>query len=197
MRERARALPTRRGANAAGFLPALNVLRPEVMKKFKLDAFELSENYLSFWDKLEKANRFLDYMIELADRDPLDREMSLLLKRPVDEGGWWDYVAALIEKYGVVPADAMPEASNSDNSGLLFSLLGQKLRVDAVTLRKMKKDGKTPAELQAAKQKMLAEVYRMLVLSVGEPPRQFAWRYAGKDGKPTAAETITPQQFYK
>jgi bleomycin hydrolase len=190
-------ITNQKGSERCWLFAALNVLRPEVMKKFKLETFELSENYLSFWDKLEKANRFLDYMIELADRDPLDREMSLLLRRPVDEGGWWDYVAALIEKYGVVPADAMPEASNSDNSGLLFSLLGQKLRVDAVALRKMKKNGKTPAELQAAKQKMLEEVYRILVLSVGEPPRQFAWRYAAKDGKPTAPETITPQRFYK
>jgi bleomycin hydrolase len=75
--------------------------------------------------------------------------------------------------------------------------LQQKLRVDAVTLRTMKKEGKSPAELQAAKGKMLEEVYRMLVLSVGEPPKQFVWRYAEKDGKPTAPETLTPQQFYK
>jgi bleomycin hydrolase len=176
---------------------ALNVLRPEVMRKYKLDNLEFSENYLAFWDKLEKANRFLDYMIELADRDPLDREMSMLLRKPVEEGGWWDYAAALIDKYGVVPIAAMPEAANSENSGLLLSLLSQKLRVDAVALRKMKKDGKTSAELQAAKHKMLEEVYRMLVLSVGEPPRAFVWRYAEKDGKPTVPETLTPRQFYK
>jgi bleomycin hydrolase len=106
-------------------------------------------------------------------------------------------MAALIEKYGVVPAEAMPEAANSDNSGQIFALLGKKLRVDAVALRKMKKEGKTPAELKAAKEKMLEGAYRMLVLSVGEPPRHFAWRYAVKDGKPSAAETMTPQQFYK
>ena len=176
---------------------SLNVLRPEVMKKYKLENFEFSENYLAFWDKLEKANCFLEYMIELADRDPLDREMSMLFKKPVAEGGWWDYTAALIEKYGVVPVEAMPEAANSENSALLFKLLQQKLRVDAVALRKLKKEGKTPAELQTAKQKMLKEVYRMLVLSVGEPPRQFTWRYAEKDGKPTAPETLAPQQFYK
>ena len=176
---------------------ALNMLRPEVMRKYKLENFEFSENYLAFWDKLEKANRFLDYMVELADRDPLDREMSMLLRKPVDEGGSWDYAAALIDKYGVVPVDAMPEAANSENSGLLFSLISQKLRVDAVVLRKMKKDGKTPAELQAAKHKMVEEVYRMLVLSVGEPPQTFVWRYAEKDDKPTAPETFTPRQFYK
>jgi bleomycin hydrolase len=190
-------ITNQKGSGRCWLFATLNVLRPEVMKKYKVDAFEFSQNYLSFWDKLEKANYFLDTMIELADRDPLDREMSMLMKRTVDEGGWWDYTAALIEKYGVVPASAMPEASNSDNSGQLFGLLGKKLRVDAVALRKMKKEGKKPEELKAAKQKMLREVYRMLVLCVGEPPREFTWRYTVKDGKPSVPQTMTPQQFYK
>jgi bleomycin hydrolase len=190
-------ITNQKGSERCWLFGSLNVLRPEVIKKFKIDSFEFSYNYLAFWDKLEKANTFLEYMIELADRDPMDREMSMLLKKPVQEGGWWDYTTALIEKYGVVPADAMPEASNSDNSGLLFSLLQQKLRVDAVTLRKMKKDGKPAAELQAAKQKMLEEVYRMCVLSVGEPPKTFTWRYTDKEGKQNVIEGLTPQQFYK
>ncbi len=190
-------ITNQKGSERCWLFGSLNVLRPEVMKKYKIDSFEFSENYLAFWDKLEKANCFLEYMIELADRDPLDRELSMLLKKPIQEGGWWDYTTALIEKYGVVPADAMPEAVNSDNSALLFSILQQKLRVDAVALRKMKKAGKSAADLQAAKQKMLEEVYRMLVLSVGEPPQTFTWRYAVKDGKPTAPETLTPRQFYK
>lgn len=176
---------------------SLNVLRPEVMKKYKLDNFEFSENFLAFWDKLEKANCFLEYSIELADRDLLDREMSMLMTKPIQEGGWWDYNTGLLEKYGAVPADAMPEAANAENSALLFKLLQQKLRVDAVALRKLKKEGKSAADLQAAKQKMLQEVYRMLVLSVGEPPKTFTWRYAPKGGKPSAPETLTPQQFYK
>jgi bleomycin hydrolase len=190
-------ITNQKGSERCWLFGSLNVLRPEVMKKYKIESFQFSENYLAFWDKMEKANCFLEYMIELADRDPLDREMSMLLKKPIQEGGWWDYTTALIEKYGVVPADAMPEAANSENSALLFSLLQQKLRVDAVTLRKMKKDGKPAAELQAAKKKMLEEVYRMVVLSVGEPPQTFVWRYADKDGKSIATEPLTPQQFYK
>ena len=79
---KSQSITNQKGSERCWLFAALNVLRPEVMKKYKLETFELSENYLSFWDKLEKANRFLDYMIELADRDPLDREMSLLLKSP-------------------------------------------------------------------------------------------------------------------
>jgi bleomycin hydrolase len=174
----------------------LNVLRPAVVKKYKLDDFEFSENYLAFWDKLEKANCFLEYMIEFSDRDPMDREMEMLLRKPLPEGGWWDFVVALIDKYGVVPKDAMRESPNSENSMLLFALLQQKLRADAVALRKLKQAGKSAEEIRAAKEKMLAEIYRMLVLSIGEPPRRFAWRYAPKDGKPGAPETLTPQEFY-
>ena len=139
---KAHGITNQKGSERCWLFGSLNVLRPEVMKKYKIESFEFSENYLAFWDKLEKANCFLEYILELADRDPLDREMSMLLKKPVQEGGWWDYAAALIEKYGVVPGDAMPEAANSENSGLLFSLLQQKLRVDAVTLRQMKRKAK-------------------------------------------------------
>jgi bleomycin hydrolase len=175
----------------------LNVLRPAVVKKYKLDDFEFSENYLAFWDKLEKANCFLEYMIEMSDRDPLDREMEILLRRPLPEGGWWDYVVALIDKYGVVPKDAMRESPSSENSHLLFTLLQQKLRADAVALRKLKQAHKPLGEIHAAKEKMLGEIYRMLVLSIGQPPRQFAWRYAAKDGKPGTPETLSPQEFYR
>jgi bleomycin hydrolase len=175
----------------------LNVLRPVVIRKYKLENFEFSENYLAFWDKLEKANCFLEYMIQLSDRDLLDREVELLLKKPLPEGGWWDYIVALIEKYGVVPKDAMPESPSSEHSRLLFALLQRKLRGDAITLRHMKKEGKSPEEIEAAKARMLEEVYRMLVLSVGEPPREFTWRYARKNAKPSAPETFTPQEFYR
>jgi bleomycin hydrolase len=190
-------ITNQKGSERCWLFGSLNVLRFEVMKKYNIESFEFSENYLSFWDKLEKANYFYENMIELADRDPLDRELSMMLKNPIMEGGWWDYTVALIEKYGVLPADAMPEAANSDNSQILFALLKQKLRVDANSLRKLKKEGKSPDELQAAKRKMLEEVYRMLVLSVGEPPKSFTWRYADKDGKPTTPETLEPRQFYK
>ena len=71
------------------------------MEKHKLEKFELSQNYLAFWDKLEKANWFLEQMIEFRDRDPLDREFQWLLEHPYSEGGWWEYVVDLVDKYGL------------------------------------------------------------------------------------------------
>ena len=70
---------------------ALNIMRPAVIEKYKLDDFEFSLSYLAFWDKLEKANFFLETMIDFRDRDPSDREYDFFVKDPIDDGGWWDY----------------------------------------------------------------------------------------------------------
>ena len=47
--------------------------------KHKLGKFELSQSYLAFWDKMEKANCFLEDIIDLADRDTLDRDVQAVL----------------------------------------------------------------------------------------------------------------------
>ncbi|MGA2255539.1 MAG: C1 family peptidase, partial [Thermoguttaceae bacterium] len=94
----------------------LNVLRPDLVVKHKLGKFELSQSYLAFWDKMEKANCFLEDSIDLADRDTLDRDVQVVLTRACVDDGWWEYVAALIKKYGVVPQEIMPETRSSSNT---------------------------------------------------------------------------------
>ena len=161
---------------------ALNSLRPAVMDKHKLSKFEFSQSYLAFWDKMEKANTFLQYMIEFRDRDLMDREMVMILRGEPGDGGYWENFADLVNKYGVVPKEVMPETNSSENTGMMNKILYQKLRSDAVKLHKMHRAGKRVPALTAAKQKMLAEVYRILVMNLGEPPTQFTWRYkSGKD----------------
>lgn len=73
------------------------------MRKYNLDSFELSQAYLFFWDKLEKANFFLENVIDLADEDLDSRLVQRLLADPVSDGGQWDMVFNLVEKYGLVP----------------------------------------------------------------------------------------------
>ena len=176
---------------------SLNVLRPAVIEKHKLESFEFSQAYVAFWDKMEKANCFLEYAIELGDRDPLDRELSLLLRSPFPDGGWWSHTVNLIEKYGVVPKEIMPETHSSSNTSSMNRIIGRKLKLDAIKLREMKLGGKSVDKMRAAKQKMLAEVYRMLVVNMGEPPREFSWRYTDKDKNLSEAKTYTPQTFYR
>ncbi|HEX41899.1 MAG TPA: hypothetical protein ENN81_07540, partial [Phycisphaerales bacterium] len=171
----------------------LNVIRPKVIDKHKLKGFEFSQTYLAFWDKMEKANVTLELIIEMRDRDLMDREMEFVLRHPCDDGGYWESVVNLIEKYGAVPQGVMPETNSSSSTGLMNSLLSRKLRADAVKLREMHAAGEPLKKLRAAKKKMLAEVYRMLVLNLGEPPRQFEWRHEDPNSKPTAPKSYTPR----
>jgi bleomycin hydrolase len=174
----------------------LNLMRPLVIEKHKLNAFEFSQNYLAFWDKMEKANCFLEHMIDFRDRDILDREMEILLRDPISDGGWWEYVAALIKKYGAVPKEIMPETNSSGNTGMMNGLLSRKLREDAVNIRKMAGQGSGVDDLRAEKEKMLGDIYRMLVLNLGEPPIEFQWRYEEKDSTVTPLKTYTPKSFF-
>lgn len=175
----------------------LNILRPAVIEKYKLEGFEFSQSYLAFWDKLEKANCFLEFMIELGDREPLDRELDFFVKDPISDGGWWRYVAALVDKYGLVPREIMPETYSSENTTAMNEILQNKLRVDAVKLRAMVAKKKPKAKIRAAKRKMLVEVYRILVMNYGSPPGEFSYRYVDKDKKVSDMKKYTPQSFYK
>ena len=175
----------------------LNVLRPGLVVKHKLGKFELSQSYLAFWDKMEKANCFLEDSIELADRDTLDRDVQVVLTRACVDDGWWEYVPALIKKYGMVPQEIMPETRSSSYTAQMNSVLRNKLKVEAVRLRRLKREGKSLAELRAEKARVLAEVYRILVINLGEPPAKFSWRFEDKDSKLSPAKSYTPQSFWK
>ena len=43
---------------------ALNTIRPRIIQKYHLKSFEFSENYLYFWDQFEKANLFLEAVLD-------------------------------------------------------------------------------------------------------------------------------------
>lgn len=174
----------------------LNMLRPVVIEKYNLPDFEFSQNYLYFWDKMEKANYFLERIIETADKDLLNREVEEILKRPIGDGGLWSYVVNLIDKYGVVPKNAMPETYNSSHSWYMNDLISAKLREFAVILRRLYRDGVPYKEIEERKLEMLKTVYRMLVFNLGQPPSKFEWRYEDKEGNLSELKTYTPAEFY-
>lgn len=173
----------------------LNIMRPAVIKKYNLSGFEFSENYLFFWDKLEKTNMFLDAIIETSDKKLDDRELQVLLQDPIPDGGWWSYVVHLIDKYGAVPKSVMPETKNSSNTGPMNALLNRIARHDAVVLRQMAKQKKSPSQIKRKKLEMLKEIYRVLALHLGVPPEEFTWRAKDKDGKIIEGH-YTPLSFY-
>jgi len=139
----------------------LNVLRPQVIKKYKLKNFEFSQNYLLFWDKMEKINQFLQYMIDFADRPLDDRELEIVIDDPMGDGGWWTYLTDLIRKYGLVPKGVMPESQNSSSTGTMNSLIGLKIKEMGVQLREMARSGSSATTVEKQKEEMLTEAYRM------------------------------------
>lgn len=174
---------------------SMNVLRPSIMEKFNLNEFDFSHNYLFFWDFMEKSNLFLENMIATANRPMDDREVVTYFQSPLDDGGVWNLYYNLASKYGVIPAEVMPETEHSDNTSQLRSLVNEKLRKEGYALREAAIAGKKANELATQKKAMLKDIYRMLALCLGEPPVDFAWRYKDKSGK-IVEKTYTPKQFY-
>ncbi len=194
---KAKGITNQKKSGRCWLFAGLNVMRPKVIEKYKLKAFEFSQNHLAFWDKLEKSNVFLENVIRLRGRDIMDRRMELLLRNPIPDGGYWESVVNLVEKYGVVPQEVMPETNSSGNTGLMNKLLARTLRADAVRLRTMHGRKRPVKELRSEKTKMLAEIYKMLVMNLGEPPTEFQWRFEDANSVVSELRTYTPKSFYK
>ncbi len=173
----------------------LNTMRLEVMKKCNLENFELSQSYMMFWDKLEKSNFFLENVISTVDEPVGSRLLDHLLLDPVQDGGQWDMFVALVEKYGVVPKDQMPEAFHSGNTRHMAKFLTLKLREGAQQIRGAAKAGETKEQLQARKMTLLEAVYAMLCTCLGTPPQRFDFEYRDKDKNFAAERNLTPQAF--
>ena len=176
---------------------SMNVLRPQVMKKYNLSQFDFSHNYLYFWDIFEKSNLFLENIIATTSRSMDDRTVIEYFKSPVGDGGVWNLYYNAAQKYGVVPQEVMPETAHSNNTSQMVSLINEKLRLGGITLRTMAEQGKKTKELRNEKNNILKDVYRILALCLGEPPHEFTWRYKDKDGNIKELTNYTPLQFYK
>lgn len=192
----------------------LNVLRAKMISKYDLGAFEFSENYLFFYDQLEKANLFLQGVIDTKELPFDDRKVDWLFSHPIGDGGQFTGVSNLIIKYGVIPADAMPETYCSDNTSQMNTILKRKLREDGLELRKIYDDACAGAasvsgrknrgamlsaaenEMYSAKKAMLSDIYRVLALCLGVPPSEFEWTRYNSAGEFVSRETYTPQGFY-
>ncbi|MDY5152512.1 C1 family peptidase [Actinobaculum suis] len=170
----------------------LNSFKDAVYAETGLKNFEFSQNYQHFYDKLEKANYFLNSMIELADstseRD--DRTVHFLLSDPIGDGGQWNMFVALVEKYGVVPKYAMPETESSSNTGAMNRTLEMLLRRAARDIRN------APAgEREEIRATTMEQVYRVLAIHLGTPPQKFLWQWEDKDGEFHREGEFTPQEF--
>jgi len=172
-----------------------NLLRVGAMKKMNLKEFEFSQSYIFFWDKIERANYFLESIIDTAGRPDGDRTVDFLLANVANDGGQWNMFVSLIRKHGLVPKTAMPESESSSNSSAMNKALKAKLREGAMGLRKMYAKGADLGKLREAKHEILTVIYRILSIHIGTPPSRFDWQWRDKDNKFHRDGMLTPQEF--
>ena len=195
-RVRTKGITDQQSSGRCWLFTGLNVLRAKMIDKYDLPGMEFSQNYLFFYDQLEKANLFLQGIIDTKDLPFDDRKVDWLFSNPLSDGGQFTGVSNLIIKYGLVPSEAMPETYQANNTSNMATLLKLKLREDGLDLRKANEEGASAKKLQKMKVGQLSEIYRMLVLCLGEPVKEFEWTRCDAAGNIVSRKTYTPKSFY-
>lgn len=174
---------------------AMNVLREQIARKYSIKNFELSQNFIAFYDKLEKCNWFMECTLKELD-SPRDSDvMRFLLQSPVGDGGQWNMLVSIVEKYGLCPKSAMPETYQSSHTRNMNGVLNLRLRKFVADTRKLHAEGKD-AEIAGYKEDTLNEIYCFLTSCFGIPPKSFTFEYYDEKDRPHAEYNITPLQFY-
>ncbi len=191
-RVKTRGITDQKSSGRCWLFTGLNVLRAKMIDKHNLSQFEFSQNYLSFYDLLEKSNLFLQAVIDTRSLAFDDRKVDWLFAHPIGDGGQFTGVSNLVMKYGAVPKEAMPETYQSNNTRNMRTILSLKLREYGLALRAAKSD---KAAL-ALKVEQLTEIYRILVECLGVPPTEFEWTHRNRKGEVISTERYTPKAFY-
>lgn len=156
----------------------------------------MSQNYLFFWDRIERANMFFQKIIATADKPLHDRTVDFYLSFALNDGGQWANAASIIEKYGVVPEYVMPDTHNTKDTSDVAEVFDSLMRKDAIELRAMVQTNASAAELQEAQERMMGDVYKIAAYSFGEPPAKFDLEYRDDDKKFHQVLGLTPLKFY-
>ena len=176
----------------------MNVLRANFAKRTDSLTVSLSQDYLFFWDQLEKANLMLQGVIDTGKKPIDDQRVQFFFHYPLNDGGTFCGVADLADKYGLVPTEVQPETYSADNTSKMSSIIKSKLREQGLELRRMVADGRKAKDIQKRKTEMLSEIYHMLVITLGEPVKEFTYAFKDKDGKNiTPVRKYTPKEFFQ
>ena len=173
----------------------LNMFRVESKDVLNVKEFEFSQNYLMFWDKIERANFLLEAIIDTADKPIDDRTVSWLLQRGVEDGGQWDMFVSLVKKHGVVPKTVMPETESSSNSMRMNSMFNYQYRQGAKKIRDLYAQESGADDMRESKKDTLSAMYQILAIHLGSPPDQFFWQWRDKDGDFQRDGDMTPMEF--
>ena len=171
----------------------LNMFRHNVMLGLDLDNFEFSETYLFFWDKLERANRYIRWFIDHPEVKNTDEAFKFMVEDYTGDGGWWNMFANLVTKYGLVPISAMKETFQSDETEDMNQILNASLQSCANYLIKNK--DLTPEEIEEIREEKMKQIYSTLVKFLGEPPKKFRWAYTNEENESTIIDDLDPIAF--
>lgn len=192
-RVKSKGITDQKSSGRCWLFTGLNVLRAKTIAEFELGEFQFSQNYCFFYDQLEKANLFLQGVIDTRKKPLDDREVDWLFSNPISDGGTFTGVANLVMKYGVVPANVMPESLSANNTSAMAAQLKTLLRQDGLKLR----EAKSAKAAEKMKVEMLSEVYRILALCLGVPPTSFEWSCYNAKDELVSTKTYTPKEFYQ
>ncbi|MEE2881439.1 MAG: C1 family peptidase [Chloroflexota bacterium] len=173
----------------------LNLFRSEARNILNLKEFEYSQNYVMFWDKLERCNFLLEAIIETADRPLDDRTVAFLLQSSINDGGQWDMFVSLIAKHGVVPKEVMPETESSSNSARMNFIINYQVRQGAMAIRDCYASEQGLEGMRSSKNTALNSIYQILCIHLGTPPQEFNWQWTDKDNEFHRDGNMTPSQF--
>lgn len=189
------AVTNQKSSGRCWMFAGLNLLRAGAMRSMNLKEFEFSQNYTHFWDKVERANYFLEAILATAERPVDDRTVATLLSSPLGDGGQWNMFVNLVQRHGLVPKAFMPETESSSNTRRMNGVLVAKLREGAKQLRDLSAGGAGIDELRAAKVELLETIYRIVSIHLGTPPSRFEWQWNDKDRKFHRDGEMTPLEF--
>ena len=176
---------------------ALNAMAFDTMEKLNLDDFEFSQSYPLFHDKLEKCNYFLENIIATAKLPLTDRLIAHLLRTPIQDGGQWDMFRNIVEKYGVVPKEMMPESFHSSNTQALNKLINAKLREYARVLRTACEKGAAMTAVRARKRVQISEIYNTLCIALGKPPKLVNLEIRDREKRFIRIKDMPPTDFFR
>lgn len=193
-------LNNQRSSGRCWIFATCNVIRSRIIKNYNLkdDEFQLSQSYLYFYDQLEKANFFLENVLETTDQDLSSRVVNFLFLTPTNDGGQWDMIINVINKYGLVPYEIFPDNAQTSNTRSLGFFINEKLREYGLILRNLKSEAVSRNTIYSVKNSMVKEVYEILAAFIGTPPKPndaFTWEFKDKNGAYKSYDT-TPSRFY-
>lgn len=175
----------------------INVIKHNIAKNLNIDIMnlELSTTYISFFDKLEKSNNTYENIIELenVDLDYIHREK--VMQYCVAEGGYWQWFVAIINKYGIIPMNFMPDNAESKNYQKITEIFTEKVKKDITYLLKLKSNNESIEELRKIKDKFLQENYNLLSRVLGEPCSKFNYEYKDKNNNYIMYKDMTAKEF--